>query len=134
MKPGDARVKDISGNGKIGPEDKIRTGGSAFADTQFGLNTALNYKNIDFNMYWLGATGGYSNYEWSFMSGTLANVQRDVRDRAWSLNNINAPLPRLADRGDQWYSGQTDGYLLTRNFARLKTLEVGYSFNDGPYF
>ncbi len=129
LKPGDARVVDISGDGAIGPEDKIRTGGSAFADTQFGLNTALNYKDIDFNMYWSGATGGYSNYEWAFMSGTLANVQRDVRDRAWSLDNINAPKPRLADRGDQWYSGQTDAYLLKRNYVRMKTIELGYTFD-----
>lgn len=132
LKPGDARVVDISGDGRIGPEDKLRTGGSAFADTQYGFNTSLQYKNLDFSMYWNGAAGGYSNYEWSFMSGTLANVQRDVRDRAWSLDNPDAPLPRLADRGgDQWYSGQTDGYLLKRNFARLKNLELGYTFDTG---
>ena len=84
---------------------------------------------MDFTMFWSGAAGGYSNYEWSFMSGTLANVQREVRDRAWSLDNPNAPLPRLADRGDQWYSGQTDGYLMTRDFVRLKNLELGYTFD-----
>ncbi|MRI01476.1 SusC/RagA family TonB-linked outer membrane protein [Kriegella sp. EG-1] len=131
LKPGDARVVDISGDGKIGPEDKIRTGGSAFADTQFGFNTALNYKNIDFSMYWAGAAGGYSNYEWSFMSGTLANVQRDVRDRSWSLDNPDAYGPRLADRGDQWYSGQTNAFLLTRDYLRLKNLEIGYTFDTG---
>ncbi len=127
LKPGDARVVDISGDGKIGPEDKTRVGGSAFADTQFGWNTAINYKNLDFNMYWTGSAGGYNTYEWSFMSGTLANVQRDVRDRAWSIDNPDAPAPRLADRGDQWYSGQTDYALITRDFFRLKTLEIGYS-------
>lgn len=131
LKPGDARVVDISGDGRIGPEDKLRTGGSAFADTQYGFNTSLQYKNLDFSMYWNGAAGGYSNYEWSFMSGTLANVQQDVKNRAWSLDNPDAPLPRLADRGDQWYSGQTDGYLLKRNFARLKNLELGYTFDTG---
>jgi len=131
LKPGDARVVDISGDGTIGPEDRRRTGGSAFADTQFGWNTSLKYKNIDFSMFWTGGTGGYSNYEWSFMSGTLANVQREVRDRAWSLDNPSAPKPRLADRGDQWYSGQTDAYLITRDFFRLKNLEVGYSFDQG---
>ncbi|WP_149274136.1 SusC/RagA family TonB-linked outer membrane protein [Pareuzebyella sediminis] len=131
LKPGDARVVDISGDGAIGPEDRLRTGGSAFADTQYGFNTSLNYKNIDFSMFWSGQAGGYSNYEWSFMSGTLANVQREVRDRAWSLDNPDAPLPRLADRGDQWYSGQTDGYLITRDFVRLKNLEIGYTFDSG---
>lgn len=131
LKPGDARVVDISGDGRIGPEDRQRTGGSAFADTQFGWNTSINYKNFDFSMYWMGATGGYSRYEWSFMSGTLANVQRDVRDRAWSLDNPNAYGPRLADRGDQWYSNQTDAYLITRDFFRLKNLEIGYTFDDG---
>lgn len=129
LRPGDARVADISGDGKIGPEDKIRTGGSAFADTQFGFNTALSYKNFDFNMYWAGATGGFNRYEWSFMSGTLANVQREVAERAWSIDNPNAPFPRLADRGDQWYSGQTDYALLTRDYIRLKTLEIGYNFS-----
>ena len=129
LKPGDARVADISGDGKIGPEDKTRVGGSALADLQMGFNTALSYKNFDMNMYWNGAFGGYTTYEWSFMSGTLANVQRDVFTRAWSLDNPNAPFPRLADRGDQWYSGQTDYALITRDFVRLKTLEIGYKFN-----
>ena len=55
---------------------------------------AMTYKNFDLNMYWNGAAGGYNSYEWSFMSGTLANVQRDVFDRAWSLDNPNAPAPR----------------------------------------
>ncbi|EAR02561.1 SusC/RagA family TonB-linked outer membrane protein [Maribacter sp. HTCC2170] len=130
LKPGDARVVDFDGDGRITDADKRRTGGSAFADTQYGINTSLDYKNFDFSMYWAGGAGGYINYEWSFMSGTLANVQRDVRDRAWSLDNIDAPLPRLADRGDQWYSGQTDGYLLTRDYIRLKNLELGYSLDD----
>ncbi len=130
LKPGDARVVDISGDGKIGPEDKIRSGGSAFADTQLGFNAALKYKNFDLNMFWAGAMGGYNRYEWSFMSGTLANVQRAVADRAWSIDNPDAPFPRLADRGDQWYSGQTDYALITRDYVRLKNLEVGYNF--GP--
>jgi TonB-linked SusC/RagA family outer membrane protein len=130
LKPGDARVADINGDGKITPADLTRVGGSAFADTQFGFNTAMTYKNFDFNMYWNGAAGGYNTYEWSFMSGTLANVQRDVYERAWSLDNPNAPFPRLADRGDQWYSGQTDYALITRDFLRLKTLELGYNFGD----
>lgn len=129
LKPGDAKVVDISGDGKIGPEDKIRTGGSAFADTQFGISTALSFKNFDFNMFWSGAAGGYNSYEWSFMSGTLANVQREVRDRAWSIDNPDAPFPRLADRGDQWYSGQTDYALLTRDYIRMKSIELGYNFN-----
>ena len=130
LKPGDARVKDISGDGKITPADRQRTGGSALADTQFGFNTALTYKDFDFNMYWNGAAGGYNSYEWSFMSGTLANVQRDVFERAWSLDNPDAPAPRLADRGDQWYSGQTDYALITRDFIRLKSLELGYNFPE----
>ncbi|MEM7367907.1 MAG: TonB-dependent receptor [Bacteroidota bacterium] len=131
LKPGDAKVRDISGDGKIGPEDRTRVGGSAFADMQFGFNTALSYKNFDFNMFWAGAAGGFNRYEWSFMSGTLANVQRDVADRAWSLDNPDAPFPRLADRGDQWYSGQTDYALITRDYIRLKTAELGYSFPIG---
>ncbi|NND35050.1 MAG: TonB-dependent receptor [Saprospiraceae bacterium] len=131
LKPGDAKVVDISGDGKIGPEDKIRTGGSAFADTQFGINTSLSYKNFDFNMFWSGAAGGYNRYEWSFMSGTLANVQREVAERAWSIDNPDAPFPRLADRGDQWYSGQTDYALLTRDYIRMKTIELGYNFTPG---
>ena len=130
LKPGDARVVDINNDGKITVEDKTRVGGSVFADTQMGFNTALSYKNFDFNMFWNGAAGGFNTYEWSFMSGTLANVQRDVYDRAWSLDNTNAPAPRLADRGDQWYSGQTDYALITRDFIRLKSLELGYNFPE----
>ncbi len=129
LRPGDARVRDISGDGSIGPEDRTRVGGSPFADTQFGWNTSMRYKNVDFTMFWSGALGAWSNYEWSFMSGTLANVQRDVRDRAWSLDNPNAYGPRLADRGDQWYSNTTDAYMITRDFVRLKNLEFGYSFD-----
>lgn len=128
LKPGDAMVQDVNGDGKITPDDRTRVGGSPFADTQFGFNTNLSYKNFDFSMFWTGGIGAYNTYEWSFMSGTLANVQRDVRDRAWSIDNPNAPYPRLADRGDQWYSGQTDYALITRDYVRMKNLEVGYNF------
>ena len=64
------------------------------------------------------------------MSGTLANVQRPVFDRAWSLDNPDGEAPRLADRGDQWYSGQTDYALLTRDYIRMKTIELGYNLSD----
>ncbi len=130
LRPGDARVLDISGDGRIGPEDRTRVGGAPFAQTQFGWNTTMKYKNLDFTMFWAGGAGGWSRYEWSFMSGTLANVQRDVRDRAWSLDNPNAYGPRLADRGDQWYSNNTDAYMIKRDFFRLKNLEVGYNFDQ----
>ena len=127
LKPGDARVRDINGDGAITPADQTRVGGSPFADSQFGLNVAATYKNFDFNMYWNGAAGGYNRYEWSFMSGTLANIQRDVFERAWSPDNPNAYGPRLPDRADQWYAMNTDAYLLTRDFFRMKTIELGYN-------
>ena len=53
-------VVDINGDGKITPADRTRVGGSAFADTQFGFNTAMTYKNFDF--YHVSKLNRYTNF------------------------------------------------------------------------
>jgi TonB-linked SusC/RagA family outer membrane protein len=130
LKPGDVRIVDTNGDGKITNADRTRIGGSPFFDTQFGLNTTLKYKNFDFNMYWNGATGGYQNIEWENMSSDSWNIQRYISKRAWSLDNTNAEYPRLANNASAWYSMKTDVHMMKRDFIRLKNLEIGYNLDE----
>lgn len=130
LKPGDVRIADIDGDGKITQLDKTRVGASPFFDTQFGFNTRLEYKNFDLNMYWNGGTGAYNIADWEFQSATGANVQRQIFDRAWSLTNTNANKPRLLDRGDAWWAQATDIFMVKRDYLRLKNIEIGYNLDE----
>lgn len=130
LKPGDVRVTDINGDGKITSADRTRIGGSPFFDTQFGFNTSLKYKNFDFNMYWNGAAGGYQNVEWENMSSDGWNIQRYISGRAWSLENTNSKYPRLSNNRIAWYSMVTDVHMMKRDFIRLKNLEIGYNLDE----
>ena len=130
LKPGDVRIVDVDGDGKITQADKTRVGASPFFDTQFGLNTNLRYKNFDFNMFWNGGTGAYNNIDWQFMSATGANMQRQIFDRAWSLSNTNASQPRVLDRGDAWWAQATDIFMVKRDYLRLKNIEIGYNVDE----
>ena len=64
-------------------------------------------------------------------SGDIGNYLKYQYDNRWSIDNPTTKHPRLAIRNDTYYTGgeySNNTYnLFTKNYLRLKNVEVGYN-------
>ena len=130
---GDVRYKDVSGNGTIGPEDRVVLG-NAFPRYTFGLTYGLTWKGLDLNMLFqgvgrrtLGIRGELVDtfhFNWCY---TMFEHQLDY----WSPDNRDARYPRLAAPGSPSntnnYRQSSDIYLYNGAYFRMKSLTIGYT-------
>ena len=134
---GDVRFEDLDGNNKIdigdntlaNPGDRKIIGNSTprFA---FGITAGLEYKGIDFEMFWQGIgkrdwfPGNGSAAYWGFTNEwqTPLTTSPDY----WTPENTNAFFPRLG-----WANGgnrnTSTRYLQNASYCRLKNVTLGYT-------
>ena len=132
-KPGDVRYVDLNDDGQINDEDRSFHG-SPWPTLQAGLQFNASYKRFSMNMQWVGIFGNtlYDDVRRSLDGYQLVNYRSDIRP--WTEQNPNTTDPRLAidHGGDPSVSannmGQTDRWLESGSYARLRNLEIGYNF------
>ncbi len=125
--PGDIRFKDNNGDGQITNEDKAIVG-SPWPEFEMGLNAGAEYKNFDFSMNWIASNGA-----------TVYNGFRSVVDRfddnsnyrkgiqPWTPENPNTDFPRVTKGSTLNSRGDSDRFLESGNFIRLKYIGFGYN-------
>jgi TonB-linked SusC/RagA family outer membrane protein len=125
-RPGDMKFKDYNGDGKITPDDQVRTNNTNIPLFQGGLNLTASYKNFDLTVLFQGAAGA-KQFVLLGESGNIGNYLLDVYQNRWTVNNPSNVHPRIANRSDQYYSANNDYWLRSADYVRLKNLELGYS-------
>lgn len=127
--PGDMRFVDINNDGKINADDQERIDQTEIPTFNFGGTFSMTYKNFDFSMLVQGATGAVVRL--ATESGDIGNYLQYSHDNRWSIDNPSTEHPRLASRGDTYFTGGNYGnnsyWLLSKNYMRLKNLEIGYT-------
>jgi TonB-linked SusC/RagA family outer membrane protein len=126
--PGDIRYKDTNDDGQITNADK-QVDGSPWPKFEMGANAGFDYKGIDFSMNWIGSFGA-----------TVYSAQRSILEvvdgqhnylagtQPWTPENPSTTTPR-ANRGTTLTNrGDSDRFLESGSFARLKYIGVGYTF------
>ncbi len=130
--PGDLKFKDQNGDGIIDADDQIRLDKNLTPTLNFGATFNLNYKAFDLAVLFQGATGALVPLMTE--SGDIGNFLKYSHDNRWSIDNPSSEHPRLASRGDTYYTGgpygNNDYFLFNKNYLRLKNLEVGYTLPD----
>lgn len=133
--PGDMKFKDIDGNDTINSFDQIRLDKNRDPTFTYGVTGSVQYKNFDLSVLFQGATGGLllaNVYE----TGDFGNYLQYSNDHRWSVENPSSVDPRLANRGNTYYTnnGQNFGantyFLRPSNYFRLKNIEIGYNLGD----
>lgn len=134
---GDVRFEDLDGNNKIdigdntlaNPGDRKIIGNSTprFA---FGITAGLEYKGIDFEMFWQGIgkrdwfPGSGSAAYWGFTNEWQTPLTTSLD--YWTPENTNAFFPRLG-----WANGgnrnTSTRYLQNASYCRLKNVTLGYT-------
>ena len=91
----------------------------------------MNYAGFDLSALLQGATGATRRI--STESGDIGNFLKYSNDHRWSIENPSSEFPRLASRGDTYYTGGNFGnntsFLFSKDYVRLKNIELGYTFN-----
>lgn len=136
--PGDIQYADLNHDGKItygdntvsNPGDQTIIGNST-PKYLYGFNTGISWKGIDLNVFIQGQGPAdfmpSSNYFWGITSEYQSTVTPKLADR-WSPANPNGYFPRI-DFNNGWKDQLTQsGYLLNTAYARLKNVQLGYTF------
>lgn len=127
--PGDLKFQDINGDGKITADDATRINRSITPTFNFGTTVDVRYKDFDLSLLFQGATGASIFIQTE--SGDIGNYLKYSHDNRWSIDNPSSVYPRLASRGDTYYTGGNYGnnttFLFNKNYIRLKNLELGYN-------
>lgn len=129
LKPGDMKFKDVNGDGIIDGDDQVRLDKSATPTFNYGATMNFSYKNFDLDILFQGATGAAIRIQTE--SGDIGNFLKHSFDNRWSIDNPSSVHPRLASRGDTYYTGGSYGnntyYLFDKNYLRLKNVQLGYN-------
>lgn len=127
--PGDMKFQDVNNDGKINADDAVRLDKNITPTFNFGATLDMRYKNFDLNMLLQGATGALLRIQTE--SGDIGNFLKYSFDNRWSIENPSSKHPRLASRGDTYFTGGNYGmntyYLFNKNYVRLKNVELGYT-------
>ncbi len=134
--PGDARYKDINGDGVLTNEDK-KPLGSPLPKVIFGFSVNLEYKGFDMSAFFNGTIGNkifngmkqylYYSQGYGNRAKEFVNRYRDeiVKDGVVVVHeNHNTDLWRMAAVN---YTRVTDWYVEDGSYIRLRNLTLGYT-------
>lgn len=126
LRPGDMKYKDYNGDGKITPDDQVRTNATNIPLFQGGVNLGASFKNFDLTILFQGAAGA-KQYIGTGEMGNIGNYLTDIYENRWTVENPSSVHPRIANRADQYYSGNNTYWLRSSDYIRLKNMEIGYT-------
>lgn len=133
-KAGNIKYVDVTEDGVINADDKVRLGNS-LPEFQYGGNLFLGWKNLDFSLSFQGI--GHQNV--LFNSAWIQPLKEQwgavpslLLGNYWSLHNTeeqnrNAKYPRLTyTNTNNTYTG-SDYWLFNGAYFRVKNITLGYS-------
>ena len=149
---GDLKYKDVNGDGVIDENDKTNIG-SPLPKWTFGWNNTFRYKNFDLNVFVNGSVGGkvanYLKMRMTHMNSPWSNQLKDVNKRVhlvakdgnytgnWydnienlTVDNVNSKYPRATINDPNDNDAFSDRYIEDGSYLRLKSLTLGYTFDQ----
>ena len=134
--PGDIKYEDVSGpggkpDGVIDSYDITYLGGGPLPTTTYGIIGGVNYKGIELNFLFQGATGVQQlliqNAAWAFYNN--GRVTGEWLNR-WTPDRPDAPLPRLSLLSDRNNQQISSFWIKDASFIRLKNVELAYTLKS----
>ncbi len=130
---GRIRWKDLNNDGVINEQDQ-RWIYSPVPDFTWGLNVYLQYKNVDFTMFWQGVQGVdvISDLKketdlWSGLNITNLNKGQRLLD-AWSPTNMGSDIPAISTMDNNNEKRVSSYFVENGSYAKLRTVQLGYNF------
>ncbi len=127
--PGDIKYKDLNNDGIVDMDHDRKVIGKQFPDLSYSWNLNLEWKNIDFSMFFQGVKGieGYTYYEIATPFSGFANLGAWWKDR-WTPDNPSNSYPKLTFDGVR-NNIHSSFYVEDASYLRLKNVELGYTIS-----
>ena len=130
---GRIRWKDLNEDGVINEKDQ-KWIYSPVPDFTWGLNIYLEYKNLDFTMFWQGVQGVdvISDLKretdlWAGLNITNLNKGRRLLD-AWTPNNPSSNIPAVSTMDNNNEKRVSSYFVENGSFAKMRNIQLGYNF------
>ncbi|MGL4292752.1 MAG: TonB-dependent receptor [Bacteroidales bacterium] len=129
---GDIKYKDINDDGVIDDNDRIPIGTPSKPEIIYGFGPSVGFKGFDFSFFMQGS--GRSSF--FVQPAKIApfvknhNVLKEIADNHWTPknSNVNAFWPKLSLTEKENNTRNSTWWLRDQKFLRLKSVELGYSF------
>lgn len=136
IQPGNLKYEDVNKDGIIDSNDRVVLG-NAFPRYTFGFNYGLEWRGIDFSMFWQGVGKRSQHIRGENIEPFHADYSQTMYKHQldfWTPTNTDAEYPRLAVNGsdsqiNDWKYGSSK-QILNGAYARLKNISVGYSLPE----
>src|SRR5439155_11247083 len=124
-RPGDIIFEDVSGDGKIDANDRIRIDRNGDPLYTLGLRLGLQVKNFDVTAFFQGALDAVQYFVTE--SGDIGNYTQAFAENRWTPDHPTDQYPRAYNRQDEyWISNANTYFLRDASYVRLKSLDIGY--------
>ena len=130
---GRIRWKDLNGDGVINEKDQ-KWIYSPVPDFTWGLNIYLEYKNVDFTMFWQGVQGvdvisdlKRESDLWAGLNITNLNKGRRLLD-AWTPMNPSSNIPAVSTMDNNNEKRVSSYFVENGSFAKMRNIQLGYNF------
>ena len=114
---------------KIKSDDAVRLDKGDFPNFNYGATIDARYKSFDLSILFPGASVAMIRLQTE--SGDIGNYLQYYYDHRWTIDHPSSTDPRLAIRGDTYFTGGLYGnntyYLFSKNYFRMKNIELGYT-------
>ena len=131
IRPGDIKYLDRNNDGIINTQDVGYLGQTLRPRSVIGFNIGYNYKQLEVNILFQGALGGYNwltgASAWAF--ATNASVLADWKDKHWTPGKQHAEYPRISSTDNPNNNQNSSFWLRSSNYARLKNVELAYTLS-----
>ena len=144
---GDARYKDVNGDGKLDENDKMVIG-NPFPKVSYGLNAGADFYGVDIQLFFQGVAGNsIYNVQREMLEGSGSSyaLASYMKDEVWvgyapavqqallnagvnyfDLENRNGTIPNPL--GSPTNTENSTRFLEDGSYLRLKNLQIGYTF------
>ncbi|WP_432221065.1 SusC/RagA family TonB-linked outer membrane protein [Flavobacterium sp. TMP13] len=129
-KAGDAKYKDVSGNGSIGFEDRV-VSGSATPKIQAGFNNTFTYKKFELNVFFQGSFGNkvFNATYAAAAIPTSDNKFITLADAAnyWTPTNTSSTWANPGNTSKSWI--ESTQFLQDGSYVRMKNISLSYDIS-----
>lgn len=138
VQPGDIKYRDLNDDGVIDERDMLEIGKSPYPDWTYSLFTDIEYKGFDFSVLFQGTAGRDVNLLNDARNKVVAfedngNVYEWAKGR-WAYypdqgidTRNSATYPRLSTLGNNNNYRNSNFWIKSGNFLRLRNVEIGYT-------
>jgi hypothetical protein len=125
-RPGDIRVADLNGDGKITADDRTFIGRHYnFPRWQGSLNNRVAFKGIDISALAAARVGYTINDAFTAAYNSLAGRFNNIKSNYWTPENQSGDDPRPSTAGLGTYAGSRN--YKSGSFVRIRDITLGYT-------